>query len=265
MNILFIGDIVGRPGRHALKENLQRLIHKFQLELVVANVENAAAGFGVTPEIADEFLNDDVDVLTSGNHVYDKKEILDYIGLQPRLLRPANYPVENPGAGSYVGFTKTGVKIGVLQVQGRVFMPPNDFCPFKTADREIGRLRKETNVIVVDFHGEATSEKVAFGWHVDGRVSAVFGTHTHIQTADERILPKGTAYITDVGMTGPYESVIGMGVKESLERMMFQMPRRLEPAKGDPRVSGAVVTVDRESGRAQKIERIHIRESKEEM
>jgi metallophosphoesterase (TIGR00282 family) len=258
MKILFIGDVVGRPGRNALRQGVPQLLRRHQIDFVIANIENAAAGFGITPEIAEEFLRSDIDVLTSGNHIFDKREIIEYIAMQPRLLRPANYPPENPGNGAYIGYTKTGVRVGVLNIQGRVFMPPND-CPFRKADQEIARLSKETNIIIVDFHGEATSEKVAFGRYVDGRVSAVLGTHTHVPTADERVLPKGTAYITDVGMTGPYESVIGMDIEGSLEKFLLQMPRKFEPAKGDPRLSGAIIDIDTETGRALSIERVQER------
>lgn len=256
MNLLFIGDVIGRPGRTVLQQSLPSLIQKHAIDFVVVNVENAAGGFGVTPEIADEFLNGGIDVLTSGNHIWDKREIFDYLNTQPRLLRPANYPPGNPGVGSFVGRTKDGVPVGVLNIQARSFMPTID-CPFRTADAEIERLRQETNIIIVDLHGETTAEKMAFGWYVDGRVTAVLGTHTHVQTADERILPKGTAYITDVGMTGPYESVIGMSIEDSLQRLLYQLPKKFEPAKNDPRISGAVVRIDPESGRARHIERLH--------
>lgn len=257
VRVLAIGDIVGRPGRRAIRELLPNLVRERDIDFVIANIENAAAGFGITPEIAEELLNLGIDVLTSGNHIWDKREILPYISRQPRLLRPLNYPANNPGFGSFVGEARRGARVGVINVQGRVYMPAND-CPFRTADIEIARLQKETPIIIVDFHGEATSEKVAFGWYADGRVSAVFGTHTHVQTADDRILPKGTAYITDVGMTGPYESIIGMVVEQSLERFLTGMPARLEPAKRDVRLSCALFTIEARGGHALSIERMQL-------
>ncbi|MBI1747411.1 MAG: TIGR00282 family metallophosphoesterase [Acidobacteria bacterium] len=258
MNLLFIGDVVGRTGRTVLFQNISHLIQQHHIDFTIANVENAAGGFGVTPEIADEFLAHDIDLLTSGNHIWDKREIFDYLNTQPRLLRPANYPPGNPGTGAFLGCTKQGLKVAVLNIQGRAYMPTID-CPFRVADAEIDRLRKETNIIIVDMHGEATAEKMAFGWYVDGRVSAVLGTHTHVPTADARILPMGTAYITDVGMTGPYHSVIGMNIEDSWQRLIYQQPKKFEPAKGDPRISGVIVEIDAQSGGARRIERLHER------
>jgi 2',3'-cyclic-nucleotide 2'-phosphodiesterase len=255
VRILFVGDIVGRPGRELVRRGLAGLIEHHHIDLVIANVENSAAGFGVTREIGDQFLEWGVDVMTSGNHVWDKKEALDYIGAEPRLLRPANYPAGVPGRGSFIARSKTGVSVGVINVMGRVFMLNID-DPFAVVLREIDALRERTRIIVVDFHAEATSEKVAMGWHLDGRVSAVLGTHTHVQTADERILPKGTAYLTDVGMTGPHDSIIGVEIEAALGRFLTAIPARFETAAGNPRLNAAVLEVDEETGRALDLERL---------
>src|SRR5918993_2930501 len=209
MRILFIGDIVGRPGRELVRQGLGALVDHHQIDLVIANAENAAAGSGITREIGDQILEWGVDVMTSGNHIWSKKEAIDYIGTEPRLLRPANFPASVPGNGSYLARSADGRSVGVINVMGRVFMLNID-DPFAVVLREIEALRQRTRVVIVDFHAEATSEKIAMGWHLDGKVTAVFGTHTHVQTADERILPHGTAYITDVGMTGPHDSIIGV-------------------------------------------------------
>src|SRR6476619_6139265 len=217
MRILFVGDIFGKPGRDIAKRAIPALIQRDGIDFVIANVENAAAGFGITGEIAEGILGYGVDVMTTGNHVWDKKEILDYIPRQPKLLRPANFPAGVPGRGSYVGRTRTGEPVGVVNLMGRIFMTPLD-DPFALAVREIEAMRAKTRVIIVDFHAEATSEKIAMGWHLDGRATAVFGTHTHVQTADERILPKGTACLTDVGMTGPHDSIIGVTIDAALGR-----------------------------------------------
>ena len=219
MKILFIGDIFGKPGRDIARRAIPALVSRHGLDLVIANVENSAAGFGVTGDIADTILKYGVDVMTSGNHVWDKKEVLDYIGRQPKLLRPANFPAGVPGRGSYLARTRTGEPVGVLNLMGRVFMTPLD-DPFARALHEIDALKAKTRVVFVDFHAEATSEKVAMGWHLDGRATAVVGTHTHIQTADERVLPKGTAYVTDVGMTGPRDSVIGVAIDAAVGRFL---------------------------------------------
>ncbi|MBI4262862.1 MAG: TIGR00282 family metallophosphoesterase [Acidobacteria bacterium] len=255
MNLLFVGDIVGRPGRELVRKGLRGLVDRYSIDLVIANVENAAAGFGVTKDIGDTLLEYGVDVMTSGNHIWDKKEALDYIAMEPRLLRPANYPAGVPGRGSYVAQTGDGRSVGVINVMGRVFMLPID-DPFAVVLREIDAIRHRARVIVVDFHAEATSEKVAMGWHLDGRVTAVLGTHTHVQTADERILPSGTAYLTDAGMTGPHDSVIGMERDSSLERFLTAMPLKFEPASGNPRLNGVVVEADEATGRATRITRI---------
>ena len=255
MKLLFIGDIVGRPGRELLRKGLRPLIEHHGADFVIANVENSAAGFGITKDIGDTFLEWGVDVMTSGNHVWDKKEALDYIATEPRLLRPANYPPGVPGRGGYLAQTGDGRAVGVINVMGRVFMTPID-DPFQIVLREIEALRARTRVIVVDFHAEATSEKIAMGWHLDGKVTLVVGTHTHVQTADERILPKGTAYLTDAGMTGPHDSIIGMEIEPSLGRFVNAMPSRFEPATANPRLNGIVVDADDKTGRAVAVTRI---------
>jgi metallophosphoesterase (TIGR00282 family) len=255
MNILFIGDIVGRPGRDLVRRGLPGLVEHHQIDFVIANAENAAAGFGVTREIGDDLLEWGVDVMTSGNHIWDKKEVIEYIGAEARLLRPANYPAGVPGRGTYVAKAMNGPSVAVINAMGRVFMVPMD-DPFAVVLREIEAVRERARVIIVDFHAEATSEKVAMGWHLDGRVTAVLGTHTHVQTADERLLPKGTAYITDVGMTGPHDSIIGMDRDGSLSRFLTAMPSRFEPATENPRLNGAVIHVDADSGKATGITRI---------
>jgi metallophosphoesterase (TIGR00282 family) len=255
MNILFIGDIVGRPGRELIRKGVRALAVKHEADLVIANAENAAAGFGITKDIGDTILEQGVDVMTSGNHIWDKREVLEYIGTEPRLLRPANYPAGVPGRGSYVARTGDGREVGVINVMGRVFMTPID-DPFAVVLREIDAIRHRTRVIIVDFHAEATSEKVAMGWHLDGKATLVVGTHTHVQTADERILPNGTAYMTDAGMTGPHDSIIGMERDPSLSRFLTGMPTKFEPASGNPRLNGVLVTADDKTGRATAVTRI---------
>lgn len=251
---LLIGDVFGEPGRKAVLSLLPSLRREHELDLVIANVENAAAGFGVTPAIARAFLEGGVDVMTSGNHVWDKKEIVEYIGKENLLLRPANYPPGTPGVGSIV--VKAGAhRVGVLNLQGRVFMPTVD-CPFRKADEVLPQLREETRAIIVDMHAEATSEKQAMGWYLDGRASAVIGTHSHVQTADERILPGGTAYLTDVGMTGPVDSVIGVARELAIQRFLSALPNRFEPAKGPAALHGVVVRIDPDSGKALEIHRL---------
>ncbi len=259
MNILFIGDIVGRPGREMVRKGLRGLIERYDVDLVIANAENSANGFGVTKEIGDTLLEWGVDVMTSGNHIWDKKEAIDYIATEPRLLRPANYPAGVPGRGSYVAQTGDGRAVGVINVMGRVFMLNID-DPFQVVLKEIEAIRHRTRVIIVDFHAEATSEKMAMGWHLDGKVTAVFGTHTHVQTADERILPNGTAYLTDAGMTGPHDSIIGMEREPSLARFLNAMPSRFEPATGNPRLNGVVVEADDKTGRASRVTRLSFSE-----
>jgi metallophosphoesterase (TIGR00282 family) len=251
-----VGDVFGEPGRRAVQMLLPKLKKQHEADLAVVNVENSASGFGVTPLIARTFLEQGVDVMTSGNHIWDKKEIIEYIGKENLLLRPANYPPGTPGAGSIV--IKAGPhKVAVLNLMGRVFLPQLD-CPFRKADEELERLRAETPIIVVDMHAEATSESQAMGWHLDGRVSVVVGTHRHVQTADERILPKGTAYITDLGLTGPTDSVIGVEPELALARFLSGMPNRFEPAKGPAMLQGAVIRIDPETGRGLSIERLRV-------
>jgi metallophosphoesterase (TIGR00282 family) len=259
MKILFIGDIFGRPGREIVRSALPALVDLHQVDFVIANGENAAGGSGITREVGDAILGYGVDLLTSGNHVWDKKEAVPYIGAETRLLRPANYPAGAPGRGSLLRRTRNGRPVGVVNVMGRVFMQPLD-DPFAAALREIDALARATRVIIVDFHAEATSEKVAMGWHLDGRVTAMIGTHTHVQTADERILPGGTAVITDVGMTGPHDSIIGTEVQPALARFLTGLPTRFEPASGNPRLHGVIVTADEQTGRALAIERLGLSE-----
>jgi metallophosphoesterase (TIGR00282 family) len=255
MKVLFIGDIIGRPGREIVRKGLERIVAHHGADLVIANAENSAAGFGVTKDIGDALLDYGVDVMTSGNHIWDKKEVLEYIPTQPKLLRPANYPAGVPGRGSYVAQTRDGRAVGVINIMGRVFMLNID-DPFAVVLKEIEAMRGKAKVIVVDFHAEATSEKVAMGWHLDGKVTLVVGTHTHVQTADERILPNGTAYMTDAGMTGPHDSIIGMERAPSLARFLNGMPSRFEPATGNPRLNGVVVEADDHTGRAIAVTRI---------
>ena len=255
MHILFIGDIFGKPGREIARRAIPALVEQRDIDFVIANVENSAAGFGVTGDIADTILSYGVDVMTTGNHVWDKKEVLEYIPREPRLLRPANFPAGVPGRGSMIGRTRTGEPVGVVNVMGRVFMSPLD-DPFAVALREIDAVRHRARIIVVDVHAEATSEKIAMGWHLDGRVTAVIGTHTHVQTADERVLPGGTAYLTDAGMTGPHDSIIGMEKEPSLARFLNGMPTKFEPASGNPRLNGAIIEADDKTGRATRITRI---------
>jgi metallophosphoesterase (TIGR00282 family) len=253
--LLFIGDIVGKPGRELVKRGLAALTDYHQIDLVIANAENSAAGFGITREIGDQLLDLGVDVMTSGNHILDKREAIDYIGAESRLLRPANFPTGVPGNGSYVARARNGTSVGVINVMGRVFMLNID-DPFAVVMRELEAIRQRTRVVFVDFHAEATSEKIAMGWHLDGKVTAMVGTHTHVQTADDRILPKGTAYLTDVGMTGPHDSVIGVEVQAALSRFLTGMPARFETATGNPRLNAVIVEADDSTGLAVEIERI---------
>jgi metallophosphoesterase (TIGR00282 family) len=257
MQILFVGDIFGKPGREIARRAIPALIEQRGLDLVIANVENSAAGFGVTGDIADTILGYGVDVMTSGNHVWDKKEVLDYMPRQPKLLRPANFPAGVPGRGSIVTHTRSGEPVGVLNLMGRIFMPPLD-DPFAIALREVEAMRAKTRVIFVDFHAEATSEKIAMGWHLDGRATAVVGTHTHVQTADERLLPKGTACLTDAGMTGPHDSIIGVTIDAALGRFLNGMPAKFEAANGPGRLNAVIVTADPKTGRATAIERLNL-------
>ena len=260
MKILFIGDIFGKPGRTIVRERIKELVRENSADLIIANGENSAAGFGITPALAEELFDLGIDVITTGNHVWDKREIIEYFDVMKgnpqdpahRLLRPANYPPDMPGWGHYEG-QKNGVPYAVINLQGRVFMVSND-DPFRTADALLKEIKAK--VIFVDIHAEATSEKVAMGWYLDGRVTAVVGTHTHIPTADQRVLPGGTAYITDVGMTGPYDGVIGVQKDLVLGKFLSNMPVRFEPATGDERLCGVVVDCDETTGRARDIKRV---------
>jgi len=257
MRILFIGDVFGQPGRRIVKELLPALVGEYDPDLVLANGENAAGGFGITPPLVEELLDMGIAVLTSGNHIWDKKEIYAYLNEHSdgRLLRPANYPHSAPGHGLYLGKTRSGFGYAVLNLQGRVFMSPID-CPFRTADEQLAKIPAEVKIRIVDMHAEATSEKISMGWYLDGRVTAVVGTHTHIPTADETILPRGAAYITDLGMTGPYDSVIGIEKQSVIQKFLSQLPVRFEVAKGDVRLNAVLVEADPLTGRAASIQRI---------
>ena len=255
MKILFIGDIVGSPGREAIKTLVGPLKQELQIDFVVANAENASGGSGITAKVAAELFASGVDVLTSGDHIWKKPEIFELINQEERILRPLNYPSGAPGSGAKVFKARNGIKVGVINVNGRVFMEALD-CPFKTTLKAVEELAAETKIIIVDIHAEATSEKTALGWYLDGKVSAIFGTHTHIQTADEKILPQGTAYITDAGMTGPYDSVIGRRVEDVLTRFLSSIPVRFQVAEGNIQLHGALVDIDETTGRARSILRI---------
>jgi len=255
MNILFIGDIFASPGRAVVSRYLQQIIAEEKIQLAIANAENSAGGFGITPQISEELLSLGLDVLTSGNHIWDKKDIFDYLPRQPRLIRPANYNQELPGCGVFVAKARNGVEVAVMNLQGRVHMPQTD-CPFRKADQLLAVLDPSIKVKFVDFHAELTSEKQAMGWHLDGRVSAVIGTHTHVPTADERILAGGTAYQTDVGMTGPYDSIIGSEKSLALKRFLTGMPIRLDAAKTGVELHSVIVTVNEATGLATGIRRL---------
>jgi len=257
VKLLFIGDIIGKPGREALSRELHRIVDRHLVDLVIANGENAAGGFGLTAETAQDLFKCGIQVLTSGNHIWDKKDALEYIKREERIVRPANYPEGTPGRGTALVRTPGGIKIGILNLEGRVFMNNLD-CPFRCADREIAKLKEETPIIFVDFHAEATSEKISLGWYLDGRVSAVIGTHTHVQTADERILTAGTAFMTDAGMTGSFDSVIGVRKEEAIQKFVTQLPAKFEVAKKDIRINAVVIEVDEKSGLASNIERINV-------
>jgi len=254
-NIVYIGDVIGKPGRRVLSDFMPALLKRYSPQLVVANGENSAGGFGITPEVVAELRSFGVDVITSGNHIWDKREIIDYIDGDASLLRPLNFPVDNPGAGSFIFETPSGAKVGVINLAGRVFMPPVD-CPFLAAGEEVEAIRAQTPIIIVDLHAEATSEKVAMAHYLDGRVSAVIGSHTHVQTSDERVLAGGTAAITDAGMTGPMDSVIGVEKDVIVRKFLSGMPERYGVAKKGLEVQGVCVTVESKTGRAVKIERI---------
>ncbi len=260
MKILFVGDVMGKPGRRMLARHLLRLIDEYQTDYVIVNVENSAGGFGLTAPVFAELDELPIQCFTSGNHIWDKREVVEILGSEARLLRPANYPEGTAGSGVHVGETAAGVKVATLNLEGRVFMKSLD-CPFRTADRILEELADEVKVVFVDFHAEATSEKQALGFYLDGRVSAVVGTHTHVPTADERVLPAGTAFQTDSGMTGPYESIIGMKTDKVLRRFLQQTPFPFEVAKRDVRLAGCLITVDELSGKAARIERIMVQDA----
>jgi 2',3'-cyclic-nucleotide 2'-phosphodiesterase len=257
VKVLFIGDIFGEPGRRAVARAVPRLVAQRQIDIVIGNGENAAGGFGITPELAEELFDIGLAVITTGNHAWDKKEILDYFPREPRLLRPANYPCGVPGYGSVVVESASGEQLGVLQLMGRAYMPTLD-CPFQAAKRELAMLKKRTVAVIVDMHAEATSEKMAMGHHLDGEVVAVVGTHTHVQTADDQILPKGTAYLTDIGMTGPLHSVIGVKKELAIEKFLTGMPRRFEVASGPSVFCAVLLELDARLGKALSIERIRL-------
>lgn len=254
MNILFVGDIFGRPGRNVASRFIPKLIEERSVDFCIANGENAAGGFGLTVNIAQKLFNYGVDVITSGNHIWDRKEAESVLSDSDRILRPANYPPGVPGTGStYI--KKNGVTVGVINLLGRIFMQPVD-DPFRSADIIINNFSGMTDIIIVDFHAEVTSEKMALGWYLDGRVSAVLGTHTHVMTADNRILHKGTAFISDVGMTGPHDSIIGVQIDQSLERIRKQIPVRFAPAESGLKFSAVLLDIDERTGEARSIERI---------
>ncbi|MGA1791076.1 MAG: TIGR00282 family metallophosphoesterase [bacterium] len=257
MNILFIGDIVGKPGRRIIREILYPLINQYQVDFCIANAENSAAGFGITQSVVHQLLDMGIDCLTSGNHIWDKKEIVEVLNLEPKLLRPANYPQSTPGHSYGLFESKGGHRIGVLNLVGRVFMTCVD-CPFQVAEKILPILQKDSRFILVDFHAEATSEKLAMGWYLDGRVTAVVGTHTHVQTADNRILPHGTAYITDVGMTGPFDSIIGIQKEAALNRFLTQIPQKFLIANSNLAMNAVLIECDPKTGHALRIERIQM-------
>jgi 2',3'-cyclic-nucleotide 2'-phosphodiesterase len=257
MRVLFVGDIVGSPGRQIVRDRLADIVAQRQVELVIANGENSASGFGITPRLAEELLKMGIDVLTGGNHSWDRKEILEYMAHEPRLLRPANFPDGNPGSGLYVGTAKNGVKYAALNLQGRVFLTPID-DPFRKADSELAKIPADVALVFVDMHAETTSEKIAMGWYLDGRVTAVVGTHTHVATADERVLPQGTAYITDVGMTGPHGGVIGMDRNGIIAKFLNGLPARFEVASGDVQMNCVLIETD-DDGRRNAAGRLRAR------
>lgn len=258
MRILFLGDIMGAPGRKIVRERLADILAQQRVDLCIANAENAASGFGITPRLAEDLFSAGIEVLTGGNHTWDRKEILEYMPHEPRLLRPANFPNGSPGSGLFVGTARNEVPYAVLNVQGRTFMAPID-CPFRTAENLLKNVPGHLKVIIVDVHAETTSEKQAMGWFLDGKVSAVIGTHTHVATADERVLPAGTAYITDVGMTGPHDSVIGMDKQTIIRKFLDSLPARFEVAEGDIQMNAVLLDVDEQTGRACSIERLRYR------
>ncbi len=257
MKVLFLGDIFGKPGREVLKNKLASILEENDIDFVIANGENAAGGIGITPVICKTLLGNGIDVVTSGNHIYKKKEIYDYIQEQPRLLKPANFPPSTPGNGYYITSDRNDNKVAVINICGRIFVDYYD-CPFRCMDKILSHIKGEAPVIVVDFHGEVTSEKIAMGWYLDGRVSAVLGTHTHVQTADERILPGGTAYITDVGMVGPHNSVIGVKKENILKRFLTMMPQKFTVSDDGYMINAVIIDIDKKSGRANSIKRLNL-------
>lgn len=258
MKVLLIGDIVGKTGRNAIRNLLPNIISRYKIDFVIANGENSAGGFGITEKVASELFSYGIHIITTGNHVWDKKESIPYIAKEGRILRPLNFPSEAPGMGSILLNIENKKQIAVICVSGRVFMNTLD-CPFRTTDSEVTRLKEFTDLIIIDFHAEATSEKIAFGYFMDGKVSAVIGTHTHVQTADETILPGGTAYITDVGMTGPIDSVIGIQKEQIIERFLTHMPRKYDVAFGQSMLCGVVIEIDDKSGKSLAIHRLQIK------
>ncbi len=257
MRVLFIGDIVGKVGRMCVKNLLPKVRNSFKLTYVIANGENAAGGFGINENVAKELFSFGIDIITSGNHIWDKKDAVTYLSKEDRVLRPLNYPPGVPGHGSKVLNPSGKPSIGIINLSGRVFMHPLD-DPFRMAIDEVDKMKDEADIIIIDFHAEATSEKIAFGYYLDGKVSAVIGTHTHVQTADEKIMENGTAYITDIGMTGPSNSVIGVETDMIIERFLTFMPKKFNTAKGDGIFSGAIVDIDEKSGKATAIQRIQL-------
>ena len=254
MKVLFIGDIVGSSGRDIVKDLLPQIKIENKVDVVIANGENAAGGNGLTERVANELFDNGVDFITLGNHAWDKKDILDFIDNEERIIRPANYPPGTPGKGHRI-FTKHGIKLAIANLQGRIYMQPLE-CPFRVMDNILLQLADQVKIIIVDIHAEATSEKMAMGYYLDGRVSAVLGTHTHIQTADDKILPKGTGYITDVGMTGPYESILGVKKENIIARFLTQIPNRFEVATGTSQLNAVLVEIDDDTGKTIKIERL---------
>ncbi len=255
MVLLFIGDIVGEPGRRVIAQTIQKVSERYHVDLVIGNGENVAGGFGITPDLAGDLFDLGFSAITTGNHAWDRKEMVDYIRKDPRIVRPANYPDGTPGQGSFLIVRPGGETIGVIQLMGRAFMPTLD-CPFQVARREIPKLRSQTPCVIVDMHAETTSEKMAMGHFLDGQVTAVVGTHTHVQTADEQILPRGTAYLTDIGMTGPVNSVIGFKKELVIEKFLMQMPRRFEVASGPAVLGAVVIEFDPATGKASDIQRV---------
>ncbi|MCA9499584.1 MAG: TIGR00282 family metallophosphoesterase [Nitrospirales bacterium] len=257
MNVLFIGDIMGEPGRRVILKHLSKVIQEYQIDLVIGNGENAAGGFGITREVAEDLFDLGLSIITLGNHAWDKREALEYLQKEQRVIRPANYPDGVPGKGTCVVETIQGERLGILQLMGRVFMPMVD-CPFRVAERELAQLTTQTHCILVDMHAETTSEKMAMGYFLDGKVSAVLGTHTHVQTADEQILPQGTGYLTDVGMTGPVQSVIGMKPNLVIQKFLTQLPKRFEVATGPSVLSAAVLNLHSSTGKTTHITRLRV-------